>query len=349
VDTLFPMQQSFHVVRLTEQDAVRSTDSLRMFEEQLALNDEMYPGIRDWFRKKVVPGLREGTRVAYLGFENGSPILTAVVKRGECTKFCHLRIASEFQDLHLGEVFFSIMALEVRNTAKEIHFTLPEGLWERRKDFFRSFGFQDVTRTRTQYRLFEEELRTSAPFWDVWRAVRQRLPKLMSCFSINEYSMSPSLLLSVRPEFASRVLRGEKTVEIRKRFHGRWRGSRVALYASSPERALVGEATIEDVKATNPSELWDRYGDRLGCTKKELLDYAETKSEVFAIELCDVIPYVSKMPLCQFERLLEEDLTPPQSHCEIRSEHPWGKAISIAALLHGCQRMAIPGKEFAVL
>ncbi|HEX4959477.1 MAG TPA: hypothetical protein VF173_01465 [Thermoanaerobaculia bacterium] len=340
MDTLFPLRQNYHLLRLTDQDVLRSTDSLRLFAEQLALNDEMYPTIREWFRAKVIPGLREGSRVAYLGFEGETPILTAVLKKGEQAKLCHLRIAPELQGLNLGEVFFSVMALEVRTTAREIHFTLPESLWSRSREFFSSFGFRDVTRAHTQYRLFEEELRTSAPFWDVWRAVRQRLPKLVDRFQVNGYSIPPSLLLSVKPEFAERLLSGEKTIEVRKRFHPRWRGARIALYASSPERALVGEATIGDVSAASPSEIWERYGDRVGCSRNQLLAYAGEREEIFALQIGDVTPYASRMPLCQMEHLLEEGLKPPQSHCQLRQEHPWSKAISIAALLHGCQRAA---------
>jgi predicted transcriptional regulator len=349
METLFPVQQNFHIVRLTEEDAARSTDALKMFGEQLSLNEEMYPDIKKWLRNKVIPGLRDGSRVAYLGFEGELPILTAVVKRGEHSKFCHLRIASEFQDLHLGEVFFSIMALEIRNTSKEIHFTLPEGLWEKRREFFTNFGFRDVTRARTQYRLFEKELRTSAPFWDVWRAARKRIPRLMNCFSINSYTMSPNLLLSVKPEFANHLMSGEKTIEVRRRFNRRWLGARVAIYASSPERALVGEATIHDVKSAPPGEIWHQYGRQIGCTHKDFQAYAGTSEKLFAIQLQDVIPYVSKMPVCQFEYLLEEELTPPQSHCEIRENHSWGKAISIAALLHGCQRLPNPRRNATII
>lgn len=338
METLFPLQQNFRVIRLTGEDAARSTDSLNLLNELLVSNEDMYPAIKRWFREKVVPGLRDGSRIAYIGFEGDLPILTAVIKRGERAKFCHLRISSEFQDLHLGEVFFAIMALEVRTTAKEIHFTLPESLWEKQQGFFGSFGFRNIARSHNQYRLFEEELRASAPFLDVWRAARMRLPKLMNRFSINEYSMAPSLLLTIKPEFASRLLSGEKTIEVRRRFHGRWRGARVALYASSPERALVGEATIDNITSSSPSELWEAHGEQIGCSHDEFQAYSGTTDELFAIRLRDVTPYVSRMPLCQVEYLLEEDLAPPQSYCELHGDQPWGKAISIAALLHGCQR-----------
>jgi predicted transcriptional regulator len=348
MSTLFPTQQDIRVIRLAEEDAKRASDSLNLLNDLLAANEEIYPAIQRWYRDKVVPGLRDGSRVAYIGFEGDLPILTAVVKRGERAKFCHLRIASDFQDLHLGEVFFAIMALEVRKTAKEIYFTLPEGLWEKQRGFFTSFGFRDVVRAQTQYRLFEEEMCTSASFLDVWRAARIRLPKLMNCFSINQYSMAPSLLLAIKPEFADRLLSGEKTVEVRRRFNGRWCGARVALYASSPQRALIGEATIRGIEAAPPNQIWESHKERIGCSLEELRAYSGNASEIFAIELKDITPYAAKMPLCQVEYLLEEALNPPQSYCELHRDHPWGKAISIAALLHGCQRASGSKRLFVV-
>ena len=335
---LFPIKQDFRIVRLTGEDATRNTDHLRLMAELLSLNEEMYPDIKRWFRDKVIHGLRDGSRVAYVGFEGETPVLTAVVKRGARAKFCHLRIASEFRDAHLGEIFFTVMALEVRNTAKEIHFTLPESLWNRRREFFSGFGFQDAIRARTQYRLFEEELHTSAPFLSVWRSARLRLPQLTSCFAINDYSMAPSLLLAVKPAFARRLLSGEKTIEIRRKFHRRWQGARVAIYVSRPEKALIGEATIGNVTSASPAEVWDLHRDRIGCSREEFEAYTGTAEAVFAIELGNVTPYVTSMPLCQFEYLLEEELPVPQSHCEVHKDRSWGRAISIAALLHGCQR-----------
>jgi predicted transcriptional regulator len=334
---LFP-KQDFRVVRLTGRDASLGTDSLNILGEQLAMHGDMYPNIKRWFRDKVLPGLRDGSRVGYVGFDGEEPVLTAVVKRGERAKFCHLWIEPNLRAAHLGEVFFTVMALEVRNTAKEIHFTLPESLWCERRDFFAGFGFHEVVRARTQYRLFNDELRTSASFLSVWRAARLRLPQLVNVFSINKYSMAPSLLLSIKPEFARRLLNGEKAVEIRRKFHCRWQGARVALYASRPDQSLVGEATIENVTSASPVAVWNLYKDRIGCSREEFDAYAGTAREVAAITLADVTPYIDRMPVCQFEVLLEEELSPPQSHCEVHWNHPWGKAISIAALLHGCQR-----------
>lgn len=346
MSSLFPAK-NFQVVRITSEDARRATDSLGLLARQITVSDEMYPNIYSWFRDKVIPGLRDGSRVAYVGLEGETPVASAIVKQGERAKFCHLRIASEFRDVHLGEVFFTIMALEVRKTAREIHFTLPEGLWAQRREFFAGFGFTEVTRAATQYRLFEEELRMSAPFKSVLRSTLLRLPQLKKLFTINNYSMSPSLVLAVKPEFARRLMRGEKTIEIRRKFHKRWEGSRIAIYSSRPEKALIGEATIERVQSASPNEVWDQYRDNIGCSRLEFDSYTDAADTVFAITLTDVTPYSSSMPVCQFEYLLEEELTIPQSHCKVHENAAWEKAVSIAALLHGCQRSL--GKEWPIV
>ena len=86
----------------------------------------MYPGIGQWYSDKVLPGLKTSERIGYVAFEDERPIASAVLKKGERAKFCHLRIHEDFRDLDLGQMFFTQMTLEARHIAKEIHFTLPE-------------------------------------------------------------------------------------------------------------------------------------------------------------------------------------------------------------------------------
>src|ERR1700724_439489 len=98
-------RRDFRVARIGAREAKRGTDALRLLQEQLAVQEETYPDINNWFKKKVLPGLKQESRTAFIGYENERPIITAIVKRGVRTKFCHLRIADEFQDLNLGQVF----------------------------------------------------------------------------------------------------------------------------------------------------------------------------------------------------------------------------------------------------
>jgi len=341
MNTLFPLTRDFRIVRVGAQDAKRETDRLRTLTELLMINEAMYPKIEQWIRGKVLPGLRDESRIAFIGYEGEEPVASAVVKRGPNAKFCHLRVVDGLEDQSLGEIFFILMALEVRHGAREIHFTLPEGLWDRKKEFFRSFAFEDASVAATQYRLFEEELRSSATFEAVWSRALGKLPKLMRRFSVNNYAMSPGLLLSVKPEFARGICTGEKTVEIRRRFSEHWQGERVTLYSSRPDCLLVGEATIRRIERGSPEEIWQKYGLAAGCQEEEFEQYTEGIENVSAIVLDTVRPYLHPIPLAQMERLVGAPLRPPQSFCKLRPEEAWAKAASIAALLHGALNRAV--------
>src|SRR5512147_3036884 len=135
---LFPLASRFRIVEIGGADAKRTTDNLRTLKSLIVTSEDMYPGIQRWFAEKVVPGLRASERIAYVGYEGEDPIASAVLKLGARSKFCHLRIHEEFQDLDLGQMFFTQMTLEARHRAEEVHFTLPESLWSARKHFFAS-------------------------------------------------------------------------------------------------------------------------------------------------------------------------------------------------------------------
>jgi hypothetical protein len=164
----FFVKENFQIVRLAEGDVRCKTDHLADFEDLILSNQQMYPEIERWYKGKVLPGIKQDERVAFVGYLNEKPAVSAVVKKGNNAKFCHLRINEALRDSHLGEVFFSLMALEIRDLAKDIHFTLPESLWETKGQFFQSFGFRSAELAEAQYRLFYRELACSAAFPAVW-------------------------------------------------------------------------------------------------------------------------------------------------------------------------------------
>jgi predicted transcriptional regulator len=328
-----PISRNLQIVRLENTDAKRGTDYLGVLRNLILLNEGMYPDIGSWWSNKVVPGLATGERTAFVGYDAGRPIVSAVVKRGGSAKFCHLKLSDEAQDSNLGEVFFALMALEVRHTASSIHFTLPESLWAKRKGFFSSFSFYEVEEASTQYRLGERELRCEAPFATVWSSVLEKLPKLISFFSIDDQRLDNRLLLSIQPRWAESILSGRKTVEVRRKFSGRWVGRRISLYASKPVAGLVGQATILDVVSGPPAYLWDRFGVGMGCSKEHFDNYTRRSLAVQAILLTDVSRYPTVIPLTRIQEFVRQRLRPPQSHLALHATTPWGKAVSIACML----------------
>jgi hypothetical protein len=70
----------------------------------------------------------------------------------------------------------------------------------------------------------------------------------------------------------------------------------------------------------------------------EFRSYVGSANKVSAIEFDNVIPYREPLSLAQISHLIEEDLRPPQSFCDLNlhDEHSaWAKAVSVATLLHG--------------
>ena len=69
------------------------------------------------------------------------------------------------------------------------------------------------------------------------------------------------ILVSVRPIYASKILHGQKTVELRRKFpEVGATGALILIYSSSPVSAVVGCARIKHVLKLPVSRIWKEYG-----------------------------------------------------------------------------------------
>jgi predicted transcriptional regulator len=324
------------IVEIGNRDLGGWDDHIKVLRALINANQTMYPAIDRWFSTKVLPGLKSCKRIAYVAYEGDNPIASAVLKLGPRAKFCHLRIREDFQDQDLGQMFFTLMTLEIRHRSEEVHFTLPESLWTKKSGFFKSFGFSTATKAARQYRQGDTELICSAPLQTVLSAVLAKVPNLITKFSVGGHSLGSDLLMSVKPKYAERLLSGTKLVEIRKKFSRKWLGRRAVLYASQPQGALVGEATIHSITHGRPDDIWACFETDIGGSWDEFKGYTASAGEISAIQLSDIRPYRAPVPLDQIEYILQQDLRPPQSYCELNMQKnaPWAKAVSIATLLH---------------
>lgn len=332
---LFSEKIDLRIAKINKYDVEVENDKSRQFKDVLKKHETMYPGIDKWFKNKVLPGIRDGERVAYLGYKNNDPIVSAVVKKGKIAKFCHLHIEEELRNNKLGELFFSMMSVDVRNKAKSVYFTLPESLWFDKQAFFSSFGFSDAKKSEIQYRSSEEELKSSTSFAELWKNVRDKLPKIISTIAPSNEDIFTGLLMSVKPKYIEKIKSGVKVVEIRKKFNHRWRGCRVTLYTSSPLQVICGHATIDSVVKGNPNDIWNMYELDIGGTKKEYDEYVDAATQIYAIKLKDYKSYHDILELNYLSHLIDRNLQPPQSYLSIENSREWTEAISLVELLHG--------------
>jgi predicted transcriptional regulator len=329
------LAKSFSIARVTAADAKKRSDRWYDLKKLIQSSEGMYPRIGEWVENKVRGGLQGRGRAGFVGYHNGVPVVSSVVKHGMKAKFCHLKVDEKFRDSNIGECFFALMAMEIKGRAREVHFTLPENLWSEKKDFFSSFEFKEAVKSDKQYRLFADELHCSARYEDLWNAVTRKLPKLRSFLEIDRVSADSELVMSVRAVYANAILQGKKTVEVRKAFSSRWLGSRIALYASAPAKSLVGEAVIADIVKDTPAAIWGRFADDLGCTKEEFDKYTSGIGNVFAIVMGEVRQYSTPLTIDTAGKLIGERMFPPQNYSKLGLDSPWSRAVPLASLLQG--------------
>jgi predicted transcriptional regulator len=323
------------IAELDHDNAKSSSNLLCTLREVISSNDPQYPGIDIWYKRKVVPGLLSGERKAYLAFSGKKPIGAAILKRGKSAKFCHVRVADDYQGTDLGKIFFLHMTMDVLGQSEKIHFTLPESLWAEKCEFFRSFGFSDVAKASHSYRNGDTELSCDAPLSAVFLAVVKTLPKLLKKYLLGNYSANSDLLMSVRPKFAEKIIDGSKSIEVRKRFSDKWVGHDAVLCATKPLSSLVGRTTIRSVTKGHPDNIWVRFQSQIGCSRKEFDLYVGDASEVAAIGLGDIRPYETPVRVGQLAQMLCRRLLAPQSYFEATFERnsDWKRALYLANLL----------------
>jgi predicted transcriptional regulator len=121
------------------------------------------------------------------------------------------------------------------------------------------------------------------------------------------------VLMSIRPTYASKILEGQKTVELRRRFPERTSDRATALiYSSSPVRAIVGYAQIRCVLRLPVSRIWNEHGNAACISKREFDAYFAGLRYGFAILLESVRPL--KKRVGARELAVQFGIVPPQSY-----------------------------------
>lgn len=123
--------------------------------------------------------------------------------------------------------------------------------------------------------------------------------------------MKKYLFISVKPEFANKIVEKEKTIELRKvKPHVR-EGDYVIIYASSPVMAVVGFGTIKEVVDTTPERMWKDSSALLGIEKLRFDEYYAGQKRSVGIVI-DNIRRVSPAIRLNDIRSLIPSFHPPQ-------------------------------------
>ena len=124
--------------------------------------------------------------------------------------------------------------------------------------------------------------------------------------------MSRHIFLSVRPEFAAKILSRTKTVEFRRTRPKAKEGQPVVVYASSPTMAIVGIATVVRIDTASPSRLWGLFRGAGGISRARYREYFKDAREAHAITLADAEPLRELVGLAGIRDVIPH-FQPPQA------------------------------------
>jgi predicted transcriptional regulator len=129
-----------------------------------------------------------------------------------------------------------------------------------------------------------------------------------------------ALLLSLRPRFATAILDGTKTVELRRTRLSAPPGTPLVLYASSPIMAVVGTAVLAERHTASPATIWRTHRRALGLTRAEFNDYLTGVDQATAITISN--PQALPDPFTLAWLRGHAGFQPPQSYRYIAPKDP---------------------------
>lgn len=97
--------------------------------------------------------------------------------------------------------------------------------------------------------------------------------------------MSIAVLLSIKPEFAFAIFRGDKKYEFRKVVFKNREVEKIYVYASAPISRVIGVFYIDDILEMEPTELWSRTRYGAGISEDYFYEYFSGKTRGYALRV----------------------------------------------------------------
>ena len=120
------------------------------------------------------------------------------------------------------------------------------------------------------------------------------------------------LLISVKPEFANKIMEGSKTIELRKSAPKTEEGDLIVIYSTMPEKAVLGIGTVGEIIKSSPEEIWLNHSEQLGIDKLRFDQYYSGHSSAIGIAINNIRKYTEKVPLSLIKEKFPR-FSPPQT------------------------------------
>lgn len=123
------------------------------------------------------------------------------------------------------------------------------------------------------------------------------------------------ILMSIRTEYANKILAKIKLYELRKKSLNE-NVDTIIIYSSGKVKKVVGEFKIDKIIKDSPDNIWNLGEDVLGIDKKSFYEYFKNSEYAYAIKIKNVIKYDIPKDLRDFGIKKA-----PQSFCYIKEDN----------------------------
>ena len=103
--------------------------------------------------------------------------------------------------------------------------------------------------------------------------------------------MRETVLLSIKPEHAEKIFRGEKRFEFRRTLFAEKTVTKIVVYASSPVCRVIGEFDVEEILSMPMNTLWQKTRNESGISWGFFSSYFAGKVKCHAIKVANPIRY----------------------------------------------------------
>lgn len=136
---------------------------------------------------------------------------------------------------------------------------------------------------------------------------------LLPIIGDDSFPLRRDVVFSIKPQYSEKILSGEKTVELRRRFPMDVpSGTKALIYSTSPTRAVTGIVEIDDVVKGSPSLIWKNFSDEACINKNDFDAYFAGVESGFVIKLANAHPLRRKIELSELRERF--NFEPPQSY-----------------------------------
>lgn len=125
--------------------------------------------------------------------------------------------------------------------------------------------------------------------------------------------MSKFLFISIKPEYANKIINKQKTIELRKNRPNVQSGDYVLIYATVPIKAVIGFGKIKNIIDTSPEIMWNENAGKLGINKEAYDKYYTHSNRAIGIEISSICKFKFGFLLSDIKEMYPK-FSPPQTY-----------------------------------